>query len=225
MFVEGLVWVKLVEVCGGFGQYVVYDFDELDVWFGGLEECQLVQGLVLEVNLESIVIYSVGQFWVNGFLLSYYGYQYQICNVCGELVYVGFDLLVVCGGYVELLVLDLVCEVCQVIEYVWIFDIVVVIFFFGCFVLWCNYDIVQGWDGNGWECFGVFEQFWWVGGVSSVEIVVLEVFCVDLGLFVVCVVLFEIYEDKCLLDNSWVIYCGFDEYGDFLFKYVMMGEV
>ena len=103
MLAEGPVRAKLAEACGGLGQYVAHDLDELDGWLGGLEERQLAQGLVLEVNLESIVTHSVGQLRVNGFLLSYHGHQHQTRNARGELVYAGSDLLVARGGYAELL--------------------------------------------------------------------------------------------------------------------------
>lgn len=97
MLAEGPVRAKLAEACGGLGQYVAHDLDELDAWLGGLEERQLAQGLVLEANLESIVTHSVGQLRVNGFLLSYHGHQHQTRNARGELVYAGSDLLVARG--------------------------------------------------------------------------------------------------------------------------------
>lgn len=116
MLAEGPVRAKLAEACGGLGQYVAHDLDELDAWLGGLEERQLAQGLVLEANLESIVTHSVGQLRVNGFLLSYHGHQHQTRNARGELVYAGSDLLVARGGYAELLALDLAREVRQAIS-------------------------------------------------------------------------------------------------------------
>ncbi|MGV2465375.1 UNVERIFIED_CONTAM: DUF3182 family protein, partial [Pseudomonas aeruginosa] len=129
MLAEGPVRAKLAEACGGLGQYVAHDLDELDAWLGGLEERQLAQGLVLEANLESIVTHSVGQLRVNGFLLSYHGHQHQTRNARGELVYAGSDLLVARGGYAELLALDLAREVRQAIEYARIFDTAAAIFF------------------------------------------------------------------------------------------------
>ncbi|HEJ9659172.1 DUF3182 family protein, partial [Pseudomonas aeruginosa] len=174
MLAEGPVRAKLAEACGGLGQYVAHDLDELDAWLGGLEERQLAQGLVLEANLESIVTHSVGQLRVNGFLLSYHGHQHQTRNARGELVYAGSDLLVARGGYAELLALDLAREVRQAIEYARIFDTAAAIFFPGCFASRRNYDIAQGRDGNGRERFGVLEQSWRVGGASSAEIAALE---------------------------------------------------
>lgn len=158
MLAEGPVRAKLAEACGGLGQYVAHDLDELDAWLGGLEERQLAQGLVLEANLESIVTHSVGQLRVNGFLLSYHGHQHQTRNARGELVYAGSDLLVARGGYAELLALDLAREVRQAIEYARIFDTAAAIFFPGCFASRRNYDIAQGRDGNGRERFGVLER-------------------------------------------------------------------
>ncbi|MDF5829305.1 DUF3182 family protein [Pseudomonas aeruginosa] len=43
MLAEGPVRAKLAEACGGLGQYVAHDLDELDAWLGGLEERQLAQ--------------------------------------------------------------------------------------------------------------------------------------------------------------------------------------
>ncbi|MFO6282475.1 DUF3182 family protein, partial [Pseudomonas aeruginosa] len=106
LLAEGPVRAKLAEACGGLGQYVAHDLDELDGWLGGLEERQLAQGLVLEANLDGVVTHSVGQLRVNGFLLSYHGQQHQTRNARGELVYAGSDLLVARGGYAELLTLD-----------------------------------------------------------------------------------------------------------------------
>ena len=224
MLAEGPVRAKLAEACGGLGQYVAHDLDELDAWLGGLEERQLAQGLVLEANLESIVTHSVGQLRVNGFLLSYHGHQHQTRNARGELVYAGSDLLVARGGYAELLALDLAREVRQAIEYARIFDTAAAIFFPGCFASRRNYDIAQGRDGNGRERFGVLEQSWRVGGASSAEIAALEAFRADPGLPAVRAASFEIHEDKRLPDNSRVIYRGPDEHGDFLLKYAMTGE-
>lgn len=224
MLAEGPVRAKLAEACGGLGQYVAHDLDELDGWLGGLEERQLAQGLVLEVNLESIVTHSVGQLRVNGFLLSYHGHQHQTRNARGELVYAGSDLLVARGGYAELLALDLAREVRQAIEYARIFDTAAAIFFPGCFASRRNYDIAQGRDGNGRERFGVLEQSWRVGGASSAEIAALEAFRADPGLPAVRAASFEIHEDKRLPDNSRVIYRGPDEHGDFLLKYAMTGR-
>ncbi|VFT63737.1 biotin carboxylase [Pseudomonas aeruginosa] len=208
MLAEGPVRAKLAEACGGLGQYVAHDLDELDAWLGGLEERQLAQGLVLEANLESIVTHSVGQLRVNGFLLSYHGHQHQTRNARGELVYAGSDLLVARGGYAELLALDLAREVRQAIEYARIFDTAAAIFFPGCFASRRNYDIAQGRDGNGRERFGVLEQSWRVGGASSAEIAALEAFRADPGLPAVRAASFEIHEDKRLPDNSRVIYRG-----------------
>ncbi|HCU2029747.1 TPA: DUF3182 family protein [Pseudomonas aeruginosa] len=223
MLAEGPVRAKLAEACGGLGQYVAHDLDELDGWLGGLEERQLAEGLVLEANLEKIVTHSVGQLRVNGFLLSYHGHQHQTRNARGELVYAGSDLLVARGGYAELLALDLAREVRQAIEYARIFDTAAAIFFPGCFASRRNYDIAQGTDGNGRERFGVLEQSWRVGGASSAEIAALEAFRADPGLPAVRAASFEIHEDKRLPDNSRVIYRGPDEHGDFLLKYAMTG--
>lgn len=215
MLAEGPVRAKLAEACGGLGQYVAHDLDELDAWLGGLEERQLAQGLVLEANLESIVTHSVGQLRVNGFLLSYHGHQHQTRNARGELVYAGSDLLVARGGYAELLALDLAREVRQAIEYARIFDTAAAIFFPGCFASRRNYDIAQGRDGNGQERFGVLEQSWRVGGASSAEIAALEAFRADPGLPAVRAASFEIHEDKRLPDNSRVIYYSrVDRYSD-----------
>lgn len=180
LLAEGPVRAKLAEACGGLGQYVAHDLDELDGWLGGLEERQLAQGLVLEANLDGVVTHSVGQLRVNGFLLSYHGQQHQTRNARGELVYAGSDLLVARGGYAELLTLDLAREVRQAIEYARIFDTAAAIFFPGCFASRRNYDIAQGRDGNGRERFGVLEQSWRVGGASSAEIAALEAFRADL---------------------------------------------
>ena len=181
LLAEGPVRAKLAEACGGLGQYVAHDLDELDGWLGGLEERQLAQGLVLETNLDGVVT-RVGQLRVNGFLLSYHGQQHQTRNARGELVYAGSDLLVARGGYAELLTLDLAREVRQAIEYARIFDTAAAIFFPGCFASRRNYDIAQGRDGNGRERFGVLEQSWRVGGASSAEIAALEAFRADPGL-------------------------------------------
>lgn len=223
LLAEGPVRAKLAEACGGLGQYVAHDLDELDGWLGGLEERQLAQGLVLEANLDGVVTHSVGQLRVNGFLLSYHGQQHQTRNARGELVYAGSDLLVARGGYAELLTLDLAREVRQAIEYARIFDTAAAIFFPGCFASRRNYDIAQGRDGNGRERFGVLEQSWRVGGASSAEIAALEAFRADPGLPAVRAASFEIHEDKRLPDNSRVIYRGPDEHGDFLLKYAMTG--
>ncbi|HBP6463244.1 TPA: DUF3182 family protein [Pseudomonas aeruginosa] len=224
LLAEGPVRAKLAEACGGLGQHVARDLDELDGWLAGLEERQLALGLVLEANLERVVTHSVGQVRVNGFLMSYHGHQHQTRNRRGELVYAGSDLLVARGGYAELLALDLAREVRQAIEYARIFDTAAAIFFPACFASRRNYDVAQGVDSRGRERFGVLEQSWRVGGASSAEIAALEAFRAEPGLAAVRASSFEIHEDKRLPDNSRVIYRGHDEHGDFLLKYAMTGE-
>lgn len=105
--------------------------------------------MVLEQDLSDVVTHSVGQSFIGDKVLSYCGDQYLTNDAHGEDVYGGSNLLVVQGGYDELLKLDLPDDVRLAIEQAQVFDAAANEAYPRFYASRRNYDIAQGLDSNG----------------------------------------------------------------------------
>src|SRR6185436_3044946 len=83
---SGPIRLKDVFAAGGAGQVVVCNSDalrrELDRFS---PEGRTHWAVVLESNLEQIVTYSVGQIYLGGITISYWGTQRLTCDNCGNM--------------------------------------------------------------------------------------------------------------------------------------------
>jgi hypothetical protein len=127
------------------------------------------EGVVLEQDLDQVITHSVGQSFIGDKVLSYCGDQYLTKDAHGEEVYGGSNLLVVQGGYDELLKLDLPDDVRLAIQQAQVFDSAADEAYPGFYASRRNYDIAQGLASDGKPRSGVLEQSWRMGGASSAE--------------------------------------------------------
>lgn len=216
---KAMLRVKRVEACGGLGQAVLRDAQQLQAWLAGLDPEVCRHGIVIEENLEQARTHSVGQTFINGFLMTYYGEQFQTRNTRDECVYEGSRLTVVRGDYVDLLGRELDADVRRAIEYARTYDTAAALSFPGFFASRRNYDVVQGKGADGADKVGVLEQSWRVGGATGAELAALQAFRQQPNLHVVTASTHEIHTDQPLPVGARVLYRGTDVAGDFLLKY------
>jgi len=178
------------------------------------------EGVVLEQDLHDVVTHSVGQSFIGDHVISYCGEQYLTQDGQGEEVYGGSNLLVVPGGYDDLLKLELPGDVRQAIEQAQVFDAAADEAYPGFYASRRNYDIAQGLDSDGQRRSGVLEQSWRMGGASSAEVAALQSFINHPGLKAIHVSSVETYVDQALPADAIEVYRGPAENSDFLLKYV-----
>lgn len=177
---QGSVRLKETTGVGGLGQCVVADGAELARRIEAVAPETLSQhGLVLEHNLASLVTYSVGQIRVGRHTASYHGTQTLTRNLHGQEVYGGSSLLIVRGGFDELLALPLEGEVRMAVQDAMVYHRAAQRCFQGFFASRANYDVVAGTDEAGHPQAGVLEQSWRIGGASGAEIAALQAFQAD----------------------------------------------
>jgi len=216
---RGALRVKQVEACGGEGQAVLHDTDDLEQWLRSVDPQTWGKGVVLEENLRQTVTHSVGQTLIDGLLMTYHGQQAQIENARGESVYGGSDLLLVRGDYIELLARELEPDVRRAIEYARTFDTAAALSFPGFFASRRNYDVVQGLGNDGELKVGVLEQSWRVGGATGAELAALHAFRQRPQTNAVRASTHETHVEQALPDGARELYRGPDNHGDFLLKY------
>ena len=120
---SGPIRLKPVHACAGRGQEVIKSLDAFDEILARPDiEKQFSEGVVLEQDLSDVITHSVGQSFIGDKVLSYCGDQYLTKDAHGEDVYGGSNLLVVQGGYDDLLALELPDDVRLAIEQAQIFD-------------------------------------------------------------------------------------------------------
>lgn len=219
---QGSLRLKDAGGVGGVGQWVVNNGAELEAQLKALDSDLLWRrGLVLEKNLQRVVTLSVGQVQVGEFLAAYHGIQSTTLNHQGAEVYGGSDLVVVRGGFDELLRMSLEPAVRRAVEQALAYHRAALDSFGGMFVSRCNYDIAQGVDESGAEYSGVLEQSWRIGGASGAEVAALQAFAADPALRVVHASTCERYGDDCPVPaGAWLLYDGDGRVGR-LTKYAM----
>jgi hypothetical protein len=217
----GPIRLKPIHACAGRGQEVIESLDDFDEILAKPEaEASFTDGVVLEQDLDQVITHSVGQSFIGGRVLSYCGDQYLTEDAQGDAVYGGSDLLVVSGGYEQLLKLKLPEDVRLAIHQAQVFDSAADEAYPGFYASRRNYDIAQGLDSNGQPRSGVLEQSWRMGGASSAEVVALQHFVNDPGMRAIRVSSVETYSDQPLPAEAIEVYRGPAQTSDFLLKYV-----
>ncbi|WP_440973443.1 DUF3182 family protein [Pseudomonas koreensis] len=218
---SGPIRLKPIHACAGRGQEVINSLAAFDEVLARAEAAELFrEGVVLEQDLSKVFTHSVGQSFIGGKVLSYCGDQYLTQDAHGEDVYGGSNLLVVPGGYAELLALQLPEEVRLAIEQAQIFDRAADEAYPDFYASRRNYDIAQGLDSHGKPRSGVLEQSWRMGGASSAELAALQCFVNDPHMPAIRVSTVETYSEQTLPADAIEIYRGPAENSDFLLKYV-----
>lgn len=218
---SGPIRIKPVHACAGRGQEVINSLDQFDEVLARPDAGKLFgEGVVLEQDLQNVTTHSVGQTAIAGKLLSYCGDQYLTEDGQGEMVYGGSDLLVVQGGYDDLLALELADDVRLAIGQAQVFDAAADEAYPTFFASRRNYDIAQGLDTQGQPRSGVLEQSWRMGGASSAEVAALQAFINDPGMRAIRVSSVETYTQQALPADAIEVFRGPAENSDFLLKYV-----
>ncbi|WP_150642928.1 DUF3182 family protein [Pseudomonas fluorescens] len=218
---NGPIRMKPIHGCAGRGQKVIHSLDQFDEIIARPEAAKLFsEGVVLEQDLQNVMTHSVGQTAIAGKHLSYCGEQYLTEDGVGEKVYGGSDLLVVQGGYDELLALELSDDVRLAIRQAQVFDAAADEAYPAFFASRRNYDIAQGLDADGQRRSGVLEQSWRMGGASSAEVAALQAFVNDPGMRAIRVSSVETYTQQALPADAIEVFRGPAESSDFLLKYV-----
>jgi hypothetical protein len=203
--------VKPAHATGGRGQTVVSSIDELDQFLGKLDPAEVSNhGVVIEQNLDRVTTLSVGQVRVADLVVTYYGKQRLTKDNNKHEVYGGTDLVVVRGGYKDLLQLVLSPAVRLAILQARAYDTAADAIP-GFIASRRNYDIAQGLDQAGRQCSGVLEQSWRIGGASTAELAALEKFRADSTLRVVRASSIEAYGSHEIPPNAVVHFCGIEE--------------
>ncbi|AMQ85005.1 MULTISPECIES: DUF3182 family protein [Pseudomonas] len=218
---SGPIRIKPIHACAGRGQEVIKSLDAFDEILARPEAKELFSdGVVLEQDLSQVVTHSVGQSFIGDRVLSYCGDQYLTEDAHGEEVYGGSNLLVVQGGYEDLLALDLPDDVRLAIQQAQVFDRAADEAYPRFYASRRNYDIAQGLDSEGRPRSGVLEQSWRMGGASSAEVAALQSFVNDPSMRAIRVSSVETYTDQALPADAIEVYRGPAENSDFLLKYV-----
>ncbi len=119
----GPIRIKPIHACAGRGQRLIKSLAQFDEIVAAPDAQALFgEGVVLEQHLNEVKTQSVGQSFINGQVLSYCGVQHLTHDSEGVEVYGGSDLLVVQGGYIELLRLELPDDVREAVRLAQVFD-------------------------------------------------------------------------------------------------------
>jgi len=217
----GPIRLKPIHACAGRGQEVIDSLDRFDEVLARPEAGALfAEGVVLEQDLDQVITHSVGQSFFANKVLSYCGDQYLTKDAHGEDVYGGSNLLVVQGGYDQLLQLDLTDDVKLAIKQAQVFDSAADEAYPGFYASRRNYDIAQGMASDGKRRSGVLEQSWRMGGASSAELAALQSFVNDPQMRAIRVSSVETYIDQPLPADAIEVYRGPAENSECLLKYV-----
>ena len=177
---EGPLRVKPVEATAGRGQVLVRNAAELEQAAAALKQDRLADcGVVLELHLEEVITYSVGQVRFPGLTVSYVGTQSLTQDNRGHEVYGGSTLQFARGDYDALLLQPFCEDTRQAVRLARIYDHAADSSYPDFFASRRNYDVATGFDARGNRLFGVLEQSWRIGGASRAEIAALEVMFAD----------------------------------------------
>jgi len=223
LLARGPARIKPARASGGRAQTVVRDAAELDEVLEAMDPAEVSDyGLVLEENLNEVTTYSVGQLRVAELVAAYYGTQSLTPNNSGAAVYGGSALVVVRGGFDALLVPDLPEAAQRAMAQARAYESAVMDCFPGLFASRRNYDVAQGFDGEGHWRSGVLEQSWRIGGSSSAEVVALEAFRADPALRAVRAASIEIYGEHEAPPGATVWFRDIDERAGPIAKYTLV---
>jgi hypothetical protein len=220
---HGPVRVKVGWGVGGCGQVSVSNPRALQEVLDKLDPAAVSRGgVVLETDISEKTTYSVGQIQVCDMRISYYGNQASTLNGKGEKVYGGSSLILVRGGFSELLSLKIepaaVVAIAQAREY----DAAVSRAYPGLIASRRNYDVIHGHDASAQQVSGVLEQSWRVGGASPAEIAALDMFLKHPDLNVVRSSCVEAYGEHEPPPQAMVYFCDVDRLVGRITKYCMV---
>jgi len=172
--------LKPVNATAGRGQKVITDTAELEDELARIDAAALARcGIVLELHLENITTYSVGQVRLPGLTASYIGTQRLTPDNQGTLVYGGSRLQFARGGYDALQALPLDDDRREAVSQARRYDQAADTCYPDFFASRRNYDVAAGTDAQGHRLMGVLEQSWRIGGASRAEIAALEILAAD----------------------------------------------
>jgi hypothetical protein len=204
----GRVRGKLAHARGGHGQRVMASQADLDAWLTQVSDAEIADGVVIELNLESALTFSIGCVEVGGASIAYFGTQRTIGTPSGEVVYGGSVLRVARGGLDQLRHVPLPRHAGDAIARVQHYESTIAQAYPGFFASRRNYDVVHGRDAKGIERCGVLEQSWRFGGASPAEILALEVLCAAPGVPWLDAMTYETYEDEPVPGDALVYFQG-----------------
>ncbi|MGB6104462.1 MAG: DUF3182 family protein [Pusillimonas sp.] len=222
LLTHGAIRIKPVLATAGRGQEVVSCKAGLAQVVERQDREQLAQyGLVLEENLDEVNTFSVGQLRIGNIVASYVGTQCLTADNQGHTVYGGSDLIVVRGGFEQLLRLKLSPEYQVAIARAKIYDQAAMACFPGLIASRRNYDIASGTSTAGEPRCGVLEQSWRIGGASAAEIAAVQAFHADDTLQVVQATTVELFGvDAQAPDGAETLFSGNDPELGPISKYV-----
>lgn len=192
----GAVRGKLAHARGGNGQRVMTSQAELQAWLAQVSQAEISDGMVIELNLEAALTFSIGCVQVDGTSIAYFGTQRTICTPRGETVYGGSTLRVTRGGLDQLRHVPLPPPAAAAIAKVQHYESAIAQAYPGFFASRRNYDVVHGRDARGVERCGVLEQSWRFGGASPAEILALEALSAEPGVPWLDAMTYETYEPE-----------------------------
>lgn len=208
---DGPLRLKPVRATAGRGQQVIDSAAQLEAALAALDEAEVaLYGLVLEENLSAVDTFSVGQALVAGITCSYYGTQQLTRDHAGEAVYGGSDLVVVRGGYDNLLQLELDDAQRLAITQARRYEQAAINAFPGFIASRRNYDVARGNTAQGKARSGVLEQSWRIGGASSAEVLALQAFAAEPALQRLRASTHEVFDDAELPADATLFYQGDD---------------
>ncbi|MBW4787571.1 DUF3182 family protein [Alcaligenes faecalis] len=166
---------KLASGNAGKGQKVIYSRQELEELLNLPQwQSELEHGLVLEENLLDGETFSIGQTQVGEHLFSYIGQQRQTSNCQQESVYGGTSLLMVRGGFLQLLKLSGMKRIAHLVEMTMSYEKNISQAFPQLYASRRNYDLIVGKNARGHYKAGVLEHSWRFGGASIAEILAIR---------------------------------------------------
>ncbi len=224
MLAQGPVRLKRALGIGGRGQSVARTRAELEAALADTDRKEIERyGVALELHLEDVTTFSVGQVRVDDLVASYCGTQSLTRNTAGHFVYGGSRLFVVRGDFDVLLARERTPAVQCAIAKARCYDEAAAACFDGFLASRRNYDVAEGTDAQGRRRSGVLEQSWRVGGASGAEVEALAAFRADPNLHEVDAQTSEVYGGEHPAPaNATVYFDVVDAHGGRLLKYVTL---
>ncbi|RZZ88162.1 DUF3182 family protein [Pseudoxanthomonas winnipegensis] len=205
---QGRVRCKLAHARGGNGQRVVDSLGALEAWRATLDADEIEAGVVVELNLEEAVTFSVGCVELGGQSIAYFGTQHTVRTPRGDEVYGGSRLRVARGGLDQLQHVPLPAQAHEAIAKVQHYEAQIIAAYPGFYASRRNYDLVHGRDMQGHTRCGVLEQSWRFGGASPAEILALEALAAQPQVAWLDALTHESWSDEPVPDDAVVYFDG-----------------
>lgn len=177
---RGPIRLKAAVARGGHGQAVCATLDHFDTAALAIADDELARhGVVVERNLADASTYSIGTTRVGASRISYFGRQRTVVDHLGREVYGGSDLVAVRGDFRALSSLGMPAVVATALAKALHYDAAVAAAYPLFYASRRNYDVVHGFDIDGFAHIGVLEQSWRIGGATPAELLALRAFAAD----------------------------------------------